>query len=210
MHQSPKTSYPFIPDPWDDPEDHIDLLFFLDAIENGEMRLLGRYCRESPVLDRRVLSALADQLDPRDQDGTRFEWKKAIGRPPGQAKPPSIASVVVHLRNAPTIDPAVLSWLADQLDPISSGVSHFVFKRTRKRGRPLRRSRFLSEEMTVMMLGLSIEQTRQEFERLRPGYGKLEGALQHFMDGNDPRYKPMTRSRARRAYDFYKMKTGRR
>jgi hypothetical protein len=205
MQQSPKDLYPAIPDPWDDPDDHIDRLFWLDAIENGELRLLARYCRESIIIDRRVLSALADRLDPQGV-GSYYEWKKANGRPTAQAKPPSIASVVDHLRNAAAIDPGVLSWLADQFDPTSPCDSHFVFKQTRKRGRPLRRSRFLSEEMGVILLGLRIEQTRKEFERLRSGYGKLEGALQHFVDGQDKRYKAMTRSRARRAYEFYKKK----
>jgi len=132
--------------------------------------------------------------------------KKANGRPAGQAKPPSIASIVGHLRDAPTIDPAVLTWLADQFDPFSPSDSHFVFKRARKRGRPLRRSRVLREEVAVMVLGLRIELKRREDEKLGPGYGKLEGALQHFMDGQDKRYKPMTRSRARRAYDVFKKK----
>ena len=138
--------------------------------------------------------------------GPYYQWKKANGRPTGAVKPPSIASIVTHLRDAPIIDPDVLTWLADQFDPLSPRDSHFVFKQARKPGRPLRRSKSLRDQVAVVMLGLRIELKRREDEKLGPGYGKLEGALQYFVDGHDKRYKPMTRSRARRAYDVFKKK----
>ena len=78
MHQSPKASYP---DPWDDLEDYIDRIFWLTAIENGEQKLLARYCRETVVVDRGVMSALADRLNPQGA-GPYYEWKKSKW-PPG-------------------------------------------------------------------------------------------------------------------------------
>ncbi len=203
MRKSSPDFDPAIPDPWDDPEDHIDCLFWFDAIENREFELLARYCRESPTYDRRVAKALADKIAPQTRGGDPFVWRKANGRPRGGAKPPSIAVVATQLRTG-SVEPGTWSWLGEQFNPRSPGDSHFVRARNRKGPSVAAKKR-----VATIFLGFRIEAKRREFAKKGPGYEQLEYTLDHFVRGADTRYKTMSRSRARRAYEEYMKHCGR-
>jgi hypothetical protein len=196
---------PCFPSPWDDPEDQIDDLFWLEAINIDDLALIAYYLRHSPVLHKPVLSALADKLDPQTKKTTgRYLWKRAHGRPQRDAKSSSdaiqseldagnLTFVAAQVRN-PNLDRRILSWLADQLDPASPRDARLISRRLR--GRPRRPTLRCSADTHLMLLGSKIERKRREF-------GKLEAALQYFMTKSAEVPNPVSRSKARRAYDYY-------
>jgi hypothetical protein len=200
---------PYFPNPWDDPEDQIDFLFWLEAIDNNDFALIAYYLRRSCLPHKPVLSALADKLDPQNEKASRYVWRRARGRPllGTRSSSGSILSapengnltfVADQLRNPQNLHPLIRSWLADQLDPASPRDSRLVNRQAR--GRPPRharsRAKFRGADTHIMFLGAKIERKRKQF-------GKLEAALHHFMTKSAEVPKPVSRSRARRAYEFY-------
>ena len=191
---------PYFPNPWDDPEDQIDSLFWLEAIDNNDFALIAYYLRQSRVLHKPVRSALADKLDPQNEKAGRYVWKRAHGRPSlgSGSSSDSIRSalengnlkfVADQLRNAPNLDPLIPSWLADQLDPASPRDSRLVNRQARGRAPRQARSRAkLGADTQVMFFGAKIERKRKQF-------GKLEAALQHFMTKSAEVPKPVSRSK---------------
>jgi hypothetical protein len=195
---------PCFPQPWDDPEDHVDLFVWLGAIDSGDMPLLAQYLRHSSACDKRVLGALADKLDPPIKTASRYVWKRNRGRPlsrlEGLEDPVEIALaegdlsfVADHLKTSANPDQRIICWLAEQMDP-DHGRSHFEFKQAR--GRKMRGRRaglpFINDTQQ-MFLGAKIA-------RLYRQYGKLESALAEVVGTGKP---CESRSAARRAYDHY-------
>jgi hypothetical protein len=198
---------PYFPEPWDDPKHHIDLFFWLGAIEQGNLVLIARYLRHFSLCEKRVLRALADRLDPPNRNTGRYVWKQNRGRPTSRSKPfndpvqtaldtGDIVFVAHHLRTSSTPDPRVISWLADQMDP-EEGRSHFEVKQPRgrrQRGR-VPGYPFINDTMQ-MFLGATIARLYREC-------GKLESALQEVVG---PGKACNSRSAARRAYEYYNKK----
>jgi hypothetical protein len=201
---------PYFPSPWDDPEDQIDDLFWLEAINTDDLSLIAYYLRHSPVPhNQQVIAVLADKLDPQTGTTGRYLWKRARGRPTKHAGLSSdaiqvelevgnLAFVAAQLRK-PNLDRRILSWLADQLDPASPGESRLIGRGLR--GRPRRPPPRYSADTHLMFLGSRIERKRGEFR-------KLEAALQYFMTRSAAVPNPVSRSKARRAYDYYHAKRG--
>jgi hypothetical protein len=201
---------PYFPNPWDDPEDRIDALFWLDAIANDELGLIAEYLQRSETAaDRKILSALADKLDPRTSNATRYVWKAHHGRPRRRLNAVSdslqaalddggLGVVASHLRTTSKLDPRVISWVADQMDP-DQGRSHFRVKHPRgPRSRSGTTGLPFANDIPKMLLGAKIA-------RLHQTYGKLEAALADCEEAGSG----MSRSTARRAYDYYRKRTGR-
>jgi hypothetical protein len=196
---------PCFPQPWDDPDDHVDLFVWLGAIETGDMRLVAHYLRNCSACDKRVLRALADKLDPATKTASRYVWKRDRGRPLRRLKGLEIplevalaegdlAFVADHLKTSANPDPRVISWLADQLYS-DQGRSHFVFKQARGRrvrgripGYP-----FVNDTQR-MFLGARIAQLYRQ-------HGKLEAAIEDVVACTNNRCN--SRSSARRAYEHY-------
>jgi hypothetical protein len=86
----------FLPLPWDE-EPLVSRSLCLEAIDNGDMRVPARYLREAEVIDRRILMALADLLDPPVGKRWRYVLKQAHGRP--RQKRSSSAELVLALTN---------------------------------------------------------------------------------------------------------------
>jgi hypothetical protein len=199
----------FRPLPWDgDPDIHWVLC--LEAIDNGDMRLPGRYLLETEVVDQRILRALADKLDPSDRKLSKFVLKKTAGRPRkclaatigvslGIAmENADLKTIANYLRHTPAPHRPILIWLAERLDPETVGGPHFINKKPW--GKPARQSqwetRVAGEQPGLRVLGLKVARKFREL-------GKLEAALHHFTQENVDWPHPMSRSTARRAHDAF-------
>jgi hypothetical protein len=194
--------------PWE--EDTIDVGELLEAIYNGDAALPALYLRCAENIDRRVIRALVDMLDPRDPDLSSYVLRKKSGRPRkssplypddpieilvDKADPKDIAD---YLRRSENPDRRILEWLADRLDRSTADGSHFVVKQPR--GKPPRQSRWqtllVGEQHGMKMLGLKVELKLRDLE-------KLEAALHHFtLENNDWPHR-VSRSKARRAHQLF-------
>jgi hypothetical protein len=205
---------PYFPNPWDDPEDQIDDLVWLEAIDTDNLTLIAYYLRHSPVLHKPVLSALADKLNPQTKMAGRYLWKRAHGRPSRDTRSSrhsigsalesgNLAFVAAQLRESPDLNRQIHLWLADQLDPASLSDSHIISRRARGRaprnGGPY--ATRCAADTRRMFFGSMIERKHREFQ-------KLEATLQYFMTKSAEVPNPVSRSKARRAYDYYHEKMG--
>jgi hypothetical protein len=195
---------PYLPDPWDDPEDHVDVQYWLEAFQEEKSGVLGQYLRHFAEPDRRVLLALAGKIDPPTSKAIRYVWKRSHGRPrhvervddPVQTALDGgdLPVVAKNLRTPSNPDPRVIAWLADQLDPEPGG-SHFEIKlpRGRRPRHPKSVLPFTNNNTRTMRLGAKIG-------RLYRQYGKLEAALEEVMAEAKEAGNKLSRSSACRAY----------
>jgi len=208
---------PFFSNPWDNQSDEIHLIVWLKAIDDGNFALIAEYIQRTRTVDRPILIALADKLDPPCQNASRYVLKKSNGRPLRQPRSDSadpveailrsedLKAIAYHLRTASSPDPRVRAWLTEQLHPASNRQSRFTMKRSR--GRSPRQSeldkKFHPSDTGFTLLGSKIHRKHKEWG------GKLESALHHFTVKSDAIPWPVSRSKARRAYDFYQQKVTR-
>lgn len=193
--------------PWEDP---IHWGECLEAVYNDDTGLPARYLRTAECIDRRIIRALADKLDPSDPKLSRYNLRKTAGRPRkhspvnsddpievlvNEGDPKGIAD---YLRRSENPDRRALEWLADRLDRSTADGSHIVIKKPR--GKPPAQSRWQSllvgEHHGMKMLGLKVERKRRELR-------KLEAALHYFTQENKDWPHPVSRSKARRAHQVY-------
>jgi hypothetical protein len=193
--------------PWE--EDTIDVGESLEAIHNGDVAFPALYLRSAESIDRNVIRALANKLDPRHPNLSSYVLRKKSGRPRKRApvNPDDPVEILVnkgdpkdiadYLRHSENPDRRILEWMADRLDRSTADGSHFVVKKPR--GKPPRQSRWqtlLVGKQGMEMLGLKVERKRREF-------GKLEAALHYFSQENKDWPNRVSRSKARRAYDAF-------
>jgi hypothetical protein len=206
----PTAHNPLFLNPWDSQPDEIDLIFWLKAIDDGHFALIAEYIQLTQTVDKRILAALADKLDPPCQNASRYVLKKSNGRPLRKPRSGSTApieamllsddlkAIAYHLRTASYPDPLVRAWLTERLDPSSDRQSRFTIKRPR--GRFPRQSelgkKICPSETRALLLGSKIHRKHKE-------WGKLESALQHFTVKSNAVPRPVSRSKARRVYDLY-------
>jgi hypothetical protein len=204
-------SNPYFPDPWDDQSGEIDPIFWLKAIDDGHFARIAEYIERTRVVDRRILIALADKLDPPFQNASRYVLKKSNGRPLRKPRSDSTAPLEVmllsddlkaiadDLRTASYPEPSVRAWLIERLDPSSDRQSRFIVKQ--RRGKSPRQSeldkKICPSETLALLLGSKIHRKHKEWG------GKLESALHHFTVKSEAVPRPVSRSKARRAYDLY-------
>jgi hypothetical protein len=192
--------------PWE--EDTVDLGELLEAIYSGDMALPALYLRSAESIDRRVIRALADKLDPRNPKLSRYILKKGAGRPRkcSPVNPDDPIEILVnkgdpkdiadYLRRSENPDRRILEWLADRLDGSTADGSRFVVKKPR--GKPSRQSRWqvVGQQHGMRMLGWKVDRKFREF-------GKLEAALHYFTQENKDWPHRISRSKARRAHQLF-------
>jgi hypothetical protein len=201
---------PYLPNPWDDPDDTIDWVFWLQAVDEDRMPVIAQYLSQPGPHDRRVLRAFADKLDPSDRRQSRYLLRKRNGRPAKLStitddkaldiamKAGELISIASHLRFASTPDRSVLDWLTIHLAPERSDDPHFII--VKPKGRSPKQSywaeRLLGKNYDTEMFGFKVD---LKFR----GDGKLEAALQHFMTRSKANPRPVSRSKALRAHQAF-------
>ena len=210
----PNAHNPLFPHFWDDQSDEIDLIFWLKATDDGHFALIAEYIQLTRQIDKRMLVALADQLDPPCKNARRYVLKKATGRPLRQTRSGSadpieamllsedLKEIADYFRTTKSTDARVRAWLIGRLDPESVRHSRFIVKQPR--GKSPRQSeldkKICPSDTGVTLLGSRIYRKHKEWG------GKLESALHHFTVKSDTVPRPVSRSKARRAYDLYQQK----
>jgi hypothetical protein len=161
--------------------------------------------------DRRILCAVADKIAPPIGMETRYVWKAHHGRPRQAMASDDLVQAALNIGNLPFIarqlrtssnlDPRILPWIADQMDPVP-GRSHFEVKRRPGAKCKNAAGPLFSNDIQKMLLGSKIARNYQI-------HGKLEAALEEAVAdrGSGKAGKQISRSTARRAYDYYLKRT---
>jgi hypothetical protein len=198
----PQKARTFVPDPWDE-DPLISWSLCLQALDEDDTALAAQYLRQGGIIDRRVLIALADRLDPEGGRSGRRYLLKATGRP--RKVDPNLQDAVLrmldcrdlkaiahHLRTVRPPDKRIIEWVISRLDPPTSRSPRFIVKQ------PVGRPR---SHQPNWLLGLKVKRKLDEF-------GKLEAALAHFQSENDDWWRPVSRSEAVRSYQAFLKKCG--